>query len=579
MSIEILSVNVRGIGSQKKRREIFYWLHKKKGDIFFIQETHSTSKDEQIWSAEWGGKVFFSHGTSESRGTAVLISNSFNGKITEVEIDQDGRYIILSVQVDDIVYILLNIYAPNRDSPVFFSELFEKVKQMENDYVIVGGDMNITLNPDIDKKTERTTSESHSYSRDTILQYMEDQDMVDVWRLWHQDGRKYTWSRSRPYPIMSRIDYFLISYGLCNHITDSYIKPGYKTDHSLIGLRIQSGVNTRGPGFWKLNCKYLENQEYVQIIRQCIKETVERTQQEEGARCNDHLIWEMIKMNVRGETIKFTARKKKAEQNLIKLLEHKIDLIEGDTSIEAGAKEHRKRELREELNKIVEDKTKGAMIRTKMKWMEEGEKPSKYFLGLEKRNYNNKAISRLQKSDGTFVTKLKDIQDEQYNYYSKLYTSVNIPQQDIDEHEFFQNVTYPKLTNEAKERCEGIITENEVYSALKTCKNNRTPGTDGLPAEFYLTFWNDIKKYLLHSIHKTYEEGTLTTSQKQGIITLLPKKDRINTLLKNWRPLTLLNQDYKLAAKVIANRIKGVLEDIIHNDQTGFIKIHWRKHK
>ena len=59
--------------------------------------------------------------------------------------------------------------------------------------------------------------------------------------------------------------------------------------------------------------------------------------------------------------------------------------------------------------------------------------------------------------------------------------------------------------------------------------------------------------------------------QRRGIITLIPKKGKDSTRLKNWRPLTLLNTDYKILAKLFAYRIKGLLESIIHSDQTGFV--------
>ena len=101
---------------------------------------------------------------------------------------------------------------------------------------------------------------------------------------------------------------------------------------------------------------------------------------------------------------------------------------------------------------------------------------------------------------------------------------------------------------------------------------NKTPGSDGLSAEFYKVFWNDIADFFLKSINQAYHAGQLSVTQRRGIIKLIPKKDAKPYLIKNWRPISLLNCDYKIAAKAIANRLKHVLPNLIDNDQTGFLK-------
>ena len=107
--------------------------------------------------------------------------------------------------------------------------------------------------------------------------------------------------------------------------------------------------------------------------------------------------------------------------------------------------------------------------------------------------------------------------------------------------------------------------------AIEDTNNDKSPGLDGLPIEFYKTFWPDIKDYFMNSVKLAKNKSELSLSQRQGIISLLPKKGKNSLLLKNWRPLSLLNQDYKIIAKVIATRIKKVLPKIIHRDQTGFL--------
>ena len=129
-----------------------------------------------------------------------------------------------------------------------------------------------------------------------------------------------------------------------------------------------------------------------------------------------------------------------------------------------------------------------------------------------------------------------------------------------------------KLSNIDQIKCEGEITESECINALKSMKNKKSPGTDGITVEFYKLFWNNVKEFYVNSINYSFQTGSLTELQKQSIITIIPKQNKDLTSLDSWRPIILLNVDYKIATKVIANRVKHVITKIIHNSQTGFIK-------
>ena len=102
--------------------------------------------------------------------------------------------------------------------------------------------------------------------------------------------------------------------------------------------------------------------------------------------------------------------------------------------------------------------------------------------------------------------------------------------------------------------------------------NCKSPGSDGYPAEFYKFFWNDIGEYLLNSLNESFQVGELSQTQKQGIITLLPKGDKPREFIKNWQPISLINVDCKLLSGVLAHRLKKVLPKIIGNEQKGFLK-------
>ncbi len=134
------------------------------------------------------------------------------------------------------------------------------------------------------------------------------------------------------------------------------------------------------------------------------------------------------------------------------------------------------------------------------------------------------------------------------------------------------NIRIPKLTTDDSNHCEVRVDETECIACLKKLKNGKTPGIDGLPQDFYKFFWSELNEYLVNAINYAFKNGELSTSQKIGIITLIPKKDKDRLLLKNWRPISLLTTDYKLITKMLAIKLSKVLPSIINHDQTAYLK-------
>ena len=118
---------------------------------------------------------------------------------------------------------------------------------------------------------------------------------------------------------------------------------------------------------------------------------------------------------------------------------------------------------------------------------------------------------------------------------------------------------------------EGEINVNEASKVLQKMNNNKSPGSDGFSTEFFKFFWIDLKSFVVNSINFGSLLGELSVTQKQGIITCLPKDNKPRHFLKNWRPISLLNTVYKIGSGVIASRLKRVPEKLIDLDQTGFI--------
>ena len=175
--------------------------------------------------------------------------------------------------------------------------------------------------------------------------------------------------------------------------------------------------------------------------------------------------------------------------------------------------------------------------------------------------------------NGLLTTDTLRILNEQKRFYQELYQSINSTSNNSKKISLFlDNLNIPKLSETDKNFCEGKISTGECYKLLDRFQNNKTLGNDRIPIEFYNKFWSLISEPFINSVNECFEKGEMSVSQKQAVITLIEKKGKDRSSLENWRPISLLNVDTKIMAKVIVARIKEVLPSIIHHNQTGYIR-------
>ena len=111
-----------------------------------------------------------------------------------------------------------------------------------------------------------------------------------------------------------------------------------------------------------------------------------------------------------------------------------------------------------------------------------------------------------------------------------------------------------------------------MYKSIINDAKNKSPGSDGLTTEFYRAFWDIVSTYVVNSFNYAFNTGNLSIPQRQGILPLIPKKKKDTQYLKKWRPVSLLNVDYKIATKTIALRIEKALPHLINSTQTDHVK-------
>ena len=127
---------------------------------------------------------------------------------------------------------------------------------------------------------------------------------------------------------------------------------------------------------------------------------------------------------------------------------------------------------------------------------------------------------------------------------------------------FLQNLAHPVITDNNKRKMDRVLDSDEILLAIKQLHGNRSPGQDGLTIEFYKTYQEKLVPILYHVYYEAFN-SKLHDSARRGIITLIEKSGKDPLELKNWRPLSLLNVDYKIIAKVISNRMQESLSYLI----------------
>ena len=302
-TLRLISLNVRGLSNFKKRRMIYTWCKKKNTDIIFLQETHSTKEVENQWRNEWGAEIIMSHGGSNSRGVAVLMKRGVEVIVHSKIMDPQGRFIILKVEFNDNLYVLINVYAPNKDKDsVKFLEALRTTLRTENldteENLIVGGDFNCPINPILDKKGGSLLPRKSVVA--SISCFQEDLDLVDIWRVKNPVSRSFTWSQNSP-NIFCRLDYWLISNNLQDLVISTSIIPAIKTDHAAIFVEFGTRDNqVKGPGLWKMNCSILDDEDYIKDITLKIPSWIADGERELS---DNRTIWDWIKYNIRAHAI------------------------------------------------------------------------------------------------------------------------------------------------------------------------------------------------------------------------------------------------------------------------------------
>ncbi|CAB4014514.1 Hypothetical predicted protein [Paramuricea clavata] len=384
---------------------------------------------------------------ANSCGVGILLRDPDRFKHCTYRCDAVGRIISLDCTFNSQDLRFINIYAPTDGT-----KRIEFFQSLDTHFVshrrfIIGGDFNCMLELAKDKYGGNPASGDTGVLH--LKKLIQRFDLVDIWQ--------FTWQTKRG-SIKCRLDRFYFSSSLVRDYdveTDITIYPYSDHDFVRVLLTVDKASSNVGPGVWKLNVSLLQ----VQEVREQIASFWEHWKDRKSDFGNVAEWWDYGKLRVKSLFLKYShkaSRKRKQERATIL---------------------NRYRRIVCKTN-LSEDEVKELdLVKSQME--------------TEKRRAVKKTCHALRTSDGRRGTEQDDISKEQVRFYKELYSKV--PTDKVAQDRLL-NLLDRKLTNEQRDSCEGQLTVGECLVAVESMANVKTPGSDGLPKEFYLSFWDLLKE-------------------------------------------------------------------------------------
>lgn len=568
LSWKIGTFNVKGLGNDEKRAYIF--KHIRSYDIVVLCETHCGSvKTARFWTKQWSvsGRALWTTCSSTSVGVAVFINASVLDQgfsLSDDDVDVDGRSVRFSlVGPAGLSFRISAVYAPNDISGR--SAFFDRMTADSDiwraghsaDYSLILGDFNTIDNALCDKVGGNAAAGAETALE--LQSFVHSERCVDVWR---QLNPAVVATTFRQNGVGTRIDRIFASSSLLPFCAAHHVN-GF-ADHDGVVCVVKLNPVKRGRGYWKLNCSHLSLSPFSDTIVPILRAW--------SVLPGDNIahLYDKFKAAIKVAAISF-AKKRKVELLIdqVMLERDHSDALAAWTAAPSPTNFAALSAARLALDDFRAVSFQGAAVRSRARWLQDGERPTKLFCSLERQRQRANMISSLRHPDDQrLCTNSRDLCDAAAAFYERLYSPAHASDP-LATALLLQHM--PKLPADAAAKLDAPITLAELDAALGHTPRNRTPGIDGLPAEFLSTYRTSLLPLLLLVFNDAIAHGALPSSSRTAVIQLVPKTGDL-TQLSNYRPLSMLCTDYKLLAKVVARRLASIIDLLIAPDQTGFIR-------
>uniref|UniRef100_A0A670HL97 Reverse transcriptase domain-containing protein n=1 Tax=Podarcis muralis TaxID=64176 RepID=A0A670HL97_PODMU len=447
------------------------------------------------------------------------------------------------------------------------SELFKKLHETLLDYLdynlIMMGDMNGVVSTNMDKAQRQVISRDGRLPK-TFFEMTENMDLIDIWRTRNPLEREGTFF-SEAMMTWTRIDQIWVTSGMAPKIKKVEICPKTCSNHN--AMKMETKFTTTGSFRWRMNDTLFQDEEIYKKAQKTLKDYFEINLKTDVEK---RVVWDASKAVMRGFLIQQNSiKKRKQNEKKEKILEK---IKEGEKKLRSKPKSQEiLREIKlyqtqymELMNQEIEWKIK----QMRQKTFESADKCGKLLAWQLKKRQKLNTVTSLE-VDGKNIHKPNEIRNCFLSYFKKLYSQGPQKEEDIDE--FLKQYGLQKISHQSKVDLNQKITEQEIEGAIQNMQLGKSPGPDGLTSRYYKALKEWLVQPLKEVCNEILEGKRAPESWKEAYITLIPKTETEKTQLKNYRPISLLNVDYKIFADILAKRLKRVLMEKIHKDQAGFL--------
>lgn len=561
MALKTISWNVNGLNNKNKRNQIAHVLLKKNWDLICLQETHVIGKHKRVLSNKRLGLDFVTSDKVKKRGVVIYIKEKYDPQLLYK--DEHGRVVVVQMVFHGEKIVVVGIYAPNEKKSAFFLELDNILMEWMDQKMILMGDFNGVVTPNMDRLTKRQDGKEGKLPR-SFFDMVNNLGLTDVWRFKNPTAKQFTFF-SNPNQSWGRIDSIWVSRELVQNLIKSEIWPRTLSDHSAVSMELKGReVKTAR---WRMN-EYLFNDQ--RIVNKAIETIEEYFRWNLNGETSIETVWDAGKAVMRGFLIQKNTqlrkeKEKKKEQILTQIMENerKLTVNPSEESLKQNLKI-----LQAKFATIINQEIEWKIKRMNQKNFESANKIGKYLAWQLRERKKLSTISKIKEGD-MIMEEPKEIKRIFQRYYKDLYKRGEETEQEIDQ--FLQKHHLEQIVEDERAALEEKITQEEIKKAIKKMKAEKAPGPDGLPAKYYKILINQISPVLGEVMNNILREGKIPNTWKEAYVTLIPKKEVDTMEVKNYRPISLLNNDYKLFADIMAERLKKVLINKIHGDQTGFL--------
>uniref|UniRef100_A0A3Q1EXS2 Reverse transcriptase domain-containing protein n=1 Tax=Acanthochromis polyacanthus TaxID=80966 RepID=A0A3Q1EXS2_9TELE len=434
---------------------------------------------------------------------------------------------------------------------------------MSSHYLVLGGDFNCWLSH-LDRSSNRPARQSNSSK--VVNTFLQEFSVIDAWRFLNPSRQEYTFF-SPVHHTYTRIDYFLLDRRLIPNIRSCSHGAIVISDHSPLTLDLVLG-GPRPSKPWRFNTRLLSDEKFVTFVTSKIDLFVATN---ETPSVSPSLLWETFKAFIRGHIISYSSFESRERRRKKSELMTRISQLDSLYATSPSPTVYNNRlSLQAEFDCLSSVEAEEMLLKAQYAQYEYGEKATKLLSHQLRSTAMSHLIPQIQTSNG-ISSDPQIINDQFKKFYSTLYTSEYTPDSASFD-SFFDNLNVPTIDQLTKGQIEESITPEEVIRAIGSMQSSKCPGPDGFPVEFYKKFIHKLAPLLLNMFTHSFEIGSLPPSLLQASISLILKKDKDPLSCNSYRPISLLNVDYKILAKLLAIRLETVLPGVISPDQTGFIK-------